>query len=48
MKLPGTTEGPGSEEEDPDPKAAKAKPRRFALPALRIPPSTSDVDSFSP
>jgi hypothetical protein len=48
MKLPLTAEGPESEEQEPDPKAAKAKSSRFALPALRIPPSTSDADSFSP
>lgn len=48
MKIPATTEGPEIEEGAAPPKEGKPKSSPFTAPALKIPSSTSDIDSFSP
>lgn len=48
MKLPMTTEEAASEEDAAPPKSKKPKSSAFTAPALRIPSSRSDVESFAP
>jgi hypothetical protein len=48
MKLPLTSEGPSSDEDDPAPKPSKPRSSLFNGPTLKIPSSASDQDSFSP
>lgn len=48
MKLPMTANGADGEDDEGDPNDPKPKSIPFTSPALKIPSSTSDVDSFSP